>query len=301
MNSRLRFSIIIPTWNRRSKLRTCIEVLDQLDYPKSHYEVIVVDDGSEPAIDPGQLLAGINCKIRLIRQEHSGPATARNLGAAVAAEKYLAFTDDDCRPQKNWLRILENELSKAPGGAVCGRTVNGVGRQFWAEVSQVLLDYLFESFNQNRKQAGFFISNNLAIPASNFSQIGGFDIRFPLAAAEDRELCDRWLRLGLPLGYVKEAVVKHYHDLSLAGFLRQHFNYGRGAWIYRQIRVESSPQAPALESRRFYSGLLCFPLKRFTLIKGALFGGALVLSQMANAAGFLRQAASSKISKAPTF
>lgn len=294
MNSRLGFSIIIPTWNRWSKLRTCIEVLDQLDYPKSHYEVIVVDDGSEPEIDPCQVLAGINCKIRVVRQEHSGPATARNLGATVAVKQYLAFTDDDCRPQKNWLRVLEDELSKAPGSAVCGRTVNGLGRQFWAEASQVLLDYLFENFNYNSRQAGFFISNNLVIPASDFSEIGGFDVRFPLAAAEDRELCDRWLRLGLALAYVKEAVVEHFHDLSLGGFLRQHFNYGRGAWIYHQIRVKDTPQMPAPESRRFYSRLLRFPFERFKPIKSALLGGALILSQIANTAGFLRQAASSK-------
>lgn len=299
MNSPLRFSIIIPSWNRSAKLRACIEVLDQLDYPKSHYEVIVVDDGSEPRIDPREVFAGINCKRQLIRQEHKGPAAARNLGARQATEHYLVFTDDDCKPHKNWLKVLEIELRKTPGNAVCGRTVNGFGGLFWAEASQVLLDYLFDRFNQDNQQAGFFISNNLVMPASNFSKIGGFDVRFPLAAAEDRELCDRWLRLGLPLRYVEEAVVEHYHDLSLLGFLCQHFNYGRGAWIYHQIRMKSSQQETALESGGFYSGLLYFPFGKFRPIKSVLIGAALVLSQIANTAGFFRQAASSKISRAP--
>jgi cellulose synthase/poly-beta-1,6-N-acetylglucosamine synthase-like glycosyltransferase len=45
------FSIIVPTWNRPRELRACLGALAKLDYPESRFEVIVVDDGSEPALE----------------------------------------------------------------------------------------------------------------------------------------------------------------------------------------------------------------------------------------------------------
>lgn len=39
-------SVVIPTYNRKSQLKECLDSLTRQSYPTSLYEVIVVDDGS---------------------------------------------------------------------------------------------------------------------------------------------------------------------------------------------------------------------------------------------------------------
>ncbi|MFM6516551.1 MAG: glycosyltransferase, partial [Microcystis panniformis] len=46
------FSIIIPTYNRPERLKTCLDSLLNLDYPPDNFEIIIVDDGSNQPLDP---------------------------------------------------------------------------------------------------------------------------------------------------------------------------------------------------------------------------------------------------------
>jgi len=87
------FSIIIPTYNRPEQLVVCLEALTKLNYPADHFEVIIVDDGSE--ISPDRVVASFRhlLDITLIRQVHAGVAIGRNTGAAKAkGELFLRTT-----------------------------------------------------------------------------------------------------------------------------------------------------------------------------------------------------------------
>src|SRR6478735_1141484 len=89
-------SIIIPTFNRVTKVVNAIDsVLNQV-YPTEAREVIVVDDGSSDGT--GDVLARrYGSRIRLLRQSNSGPSAARNTGIDVAQHELLAFLDSDDR------------------------------------------------------------------------------------------------------------------------------------------------------------------------------------------------------------
>ena len=118
-----------------------------------------------------------------------------------------------------------------------GRTLNGLPRNPYAEASQRILSAVYEHYNADPEQARFFASGNLALSRHAFARLGGFDAQgFPFVAAEDRDLCDRWLRSGGRMVFVPEAEVLHAHDLSLAAFCRQHFGYGRGAFRFHNTR-----------------------------------------------------------------
>ena len=110
----------------------------------------------------------------------------------------------------------------------------------YATASQLLISYLYEYFNRSSRAALFLTSNNFAMRRDRFHAVGGFDERFPLAGGEDREFCDRWLRKGMRLVHTHDAVIQHAHPLSLTSFVRQHANYGRGAYHYHQRRRERS-------------------------------------------------------------
>lgn len=99
----LGFSLIIPTYARPKQLGNCLESLTQLIAPRSGFEIIIVDDGNPESLEPVVAPFREKLNLRLLRQENGGPAKARNTGAAAARGRHLAFTDDDCRPEPNWL------------------------------------------------------------------------------------------------------------------------------------------------------------------------------------------------------
>src|SRR5262245_33694862 len=114
------FSIVVPTRSRPAELKRCLEALASIDYPRDRFEAIVVDDGGDPP-------AGVSAEgfdramaVSVLRQSHAGPAAARNLGAARARGDFLAFTDDDCAPERSWLRSLASRLESAPDALVGG-------------------------------------------------------------------------------------------------------------------------------------------------------------------------------------
>ncbi|MBW4485931.1 MAG: glycosyltransferase [Tildeniella torsiva UHER 1998/13D] len=279
------FSIVIPTYNRPERLASCLQSLTRLNYPRDGFEVIVVDDGSAqpmaPTVEPFE--SALN--LTLLRQVNSGPAQARNAGAARTQGQYLVFTDDDCQPQANWLNALATQLDRQPLALVGGHTFNALPHNVFSTASQVLIDYLYNYYN-SRQAPSFFASNNFAMAAEQFRQLGGFDTSFPLAAGEDREFCDRWLQQGLPMAYAPEARVDHSHHLSLRRFWRQHFNYGRGAYCFHQVRARRSAAQVQVEPLRFYWQLLTYPLAQQPPLQGLLLSGLLLVSQVANVAGF---------------
>ncbi len=188
------FSVIVPTFARPSALTGCLAALAVLDFPRDEWEVIVVDDGSENPPDAIVQRFANDLQVQLVLTSHAGPAAARNAGAAVAKGRYLAFTDDDCRPTAGWLRALRSRLDLDPDVLVGGRTVNAVEQNPYSAASQCLIDHLFSYYNADPSDARLLTSNNLALAGGLFRSSEGFDERFPVAAAEDRELCDRLRR-----------------------------------------------------------------------------------------------------------
>jgi GT2 family glycosyltransferase len=95
----------------------------------------------------------------------------------------------------------------------------------------------------------------MAVSADLFRDAGGFAFRYPILNAEDRELCDRWRSLGGPLVYAADAVVRHSHQMTLWGFVRQHFHYGRGAFAYHRVRAARRVARFRVEPLAFYGQL----------------------------------------------
>jgi GT2 family glycosyltransferase len=271
------FSVIIPTFNRPKQLGQCLAALSRAAYPKDQYEVIVVDDGG--SADLGPVVAPVQdaLNVRLIRQRHSGPASARNNGAARATGRLLAFTDDDCEPDGNWLRALRHALESRPEALVGGRVINALTENVYAVASQMIIDYCFAHFNADPANARFFSTNNIAVAAELYRQAGGFDRSFRFAS-EDRDFCDRWLSRGLKLALSPEAVVLHRHAMDLRGFWRQQFAYGRGARVYATARRRRGAGPVPFEGWRFHLGMLAAPTVNLCALA--------LMSQTAVAAGY---------------
>jgi GT2 family glycosyltransferase len=283
------FSIIIPTYQRPDRLAYCLKSLAAQTFSKSSYEVIVVDDAATEAVT-GQLVRDtLDGEFRVLSQNHLGAAAARNAGAAVAQGRYLAFTDDDCQPISDWLRILERHLrqSEAPT-LVGGRVLNELRDNVFASASQSLMDFLFDEFNREHQRASLLTSNNFCIPADAFRAIGGFDTAFPGAGGEDRELCLRWAHAGHRLVYAPEAIVFHAHDMNFTKFVRQHLAYGRGAALLRRRALERGYGPIPLERSSFYWDLLRYPQRAAGIRNRGAESVLFAVSQVANTVGYFQ-------------
>jgi GT2 family glycosyltransferase len=279
------FSIVIPTYNRPGRLANCLGALAKLDYPRDRFEIIIVDDGSPNPLDSVVEPFRSELALTLLRQTNAGPAAARNAGAQQAAGPMLAFTDDDCMPSPTWLSGFAAQLALAPSAMVGGRSLNALPNNLYSTASQALIDYLYSYYSQPQKEM-FFASNNIAMAKANYLAVGGFDTSFPLAAAEDRELCDRWQQQGLPMRYAPEVTIRHAHHLSLQSFWRQHFGYGRGAFCFHQLRAQRSDQPIRVEPFKFYADLLSYPLSRSDIQSPVFVSALFFLSQVATTSGF---------------
>ncbi|MFL5617310.1 MAG: glycosyltransferase [Gemmatimonadaceae bacterium] len=255
-----RFTVIVPTFNRPASLAACVAALRALERPGGTLEIVIVNDGGRPpTADVMQITVGDPAlELRVVEQRNAGPAKARNTGAAEARGEWLAFTDDDCLPDRGWLTAFDAVLRATPDALVGGRTVNALPDSMFADTSQRLADFV-SSYFAGGAAGRFFTSNNLAVARDTFLAAGGFDIRFPFSAGEDRELGDRWSAQGRPSVSAPEAIVRHAHRLSARGFVRQHFRYGRGAAAFRRVRAASG--RPVRVDPAFYTRSLSYALR----------------------------------------
>ena len=282
-------SVIVPTFGRPDALRRCLQALARQEYPRDRYEVIVVDDGSAvPARDVIESVKG-PLRARLICQAHRGPAAARNEGAARAGGEVLAFTDDDCMPSEQWLPSLASALGRHPGSAVAGSTINVLPHNLFASGAQSLIDYLYGYYNASPDDGRFLTANNVALPAAAFREIGGFDATFPAAGGEDRDFCDRWLASGRRVIHEPSARVSHAHQMTLSGFVRQQFEYGRGACRYHRLRTGRGGGRVAVEPPAFYAKMFAYPFTAQPWPRAVVTTLLFATSQAANTAGFIAE------------
>lgn len=273
------FSVIIPTRNRPEMLERCLTALDGQTIPRDDFEVIVVDDGGTAALDG---VVARHARIRLLRQENRGPAVARNAGIAAARGEVIVLTDDDCRPEPEWLAELARAVAETPESGIGGNVKPAPENGICGDASQLLVSYLY---NYTDTRMPFFCTNNVAFPRRLLLEIGGFDETFPLAAAEDRDICGRW-NARFPLRHVPEAAVVHHQALDFAGFVRQQFRYGRGAVQFHRRRIQRGDGGVRVAPFQFYSRMLQFPWGMYPAGLAALHMLLLVVSQVANAAGY---------------
>jgi GT2 family glycosyltransferase len=278
-------SVVVPTKGRLSSLERSLKALRAAECARERFEVVVANDHGGDRVDSLVGSFADELQVAIARPERTGPSAARNAGAAAARGTYVAFTDDDCEPAPSWLPALERSLEENPGAAVGGRVQNGMPENLGAVATQVVVDALHAHLNRDPRSPRFFASSNVAFPTDAFRSMRGFDEGFRYA--EDRELCERWVRSGRRFVYAPQAVVVHMRALGVREFVSQHYGYGKGARAFHH--------SLGREERHAERSLVLRELARETLRRHdhhsrLAVAGYAALSQFATAAGFVREA-----------
>jgi glycosyltransferase involved in cell wall biosynthesis len=252
--------VIIPTYNRLGLLKKTLQCLDQQTYPSNQYEVIVVDDGSEDGTESYLRRAAAQGKLRYIRQENRGPAAARNRGVQAAQGEVVAFTDDDCLPDANWLTYLSESYtscSDSPPVAVGGRVENFSNGHWLRDFRALQNKHHLSSRTDNPE---YLDTANASFHKSVFLELGGFDESFPFPSGEDVDFGFRLIEAGYDFLIKPEAIVQHIGRVSLFDIIKQSFNRGRGnAYLkakYPDRFMGPPSQGLRLHLRNFANSLL---------------------------------------------
>ena len=97
----LPISVVIPIYNDKKSFENVFDaVCKQTKRPK---QIVIIDSSDDDDIGINLHKYNDNIEIEYKKVERSFPGRARNLGAQIASEKYLAFLDSKTVPKKNWL------------------------------------------------------------------------------------------------------------------------------------------------------------------------------------------------------
>lgn len=216
-----RFSVIVCTRNGASRIAGCLRAIATME--GGPFETVVVDDGSVD--DTAKIVARDFPSVRLISIPPSGLSAARNTGAEAATGDILAFTDDDCEPDTEWLTRLSRAFLDPSVAAAGGPNLpppartpaEAVIRASPGAPSHVLLD---------DTAAEHLPGCNIAVRKDVFNAVGGFDPVFR-TAGDDVDFCWRLSDAGHRLAFVPGAFVWHWRRPSVRAFLRQQIGYGK--------------------------------------------------------------------------
>ena len=226
-------SVVVPCFEAPNELARTLAALEGQSYPGELFEVIVVDDASDPPLE----LPSSPLDVRLVRQEGAGfgLARARNSGARVAAHEILVFLDGDMLAEKELLAAharWHHSLSDALTFGMYRRvSVDGVSvsmvRGRTGSISSLLGDrasdpsplaeYIDKANGLNTKRDDIFRAasgGNLALRKRFFDEIGGFDETFTQYGGEDTEFAYRAYTLGALLVPASEAMAWHQGRLN---------------------------------------------------------------------------------------
>lgn len=227
-------SVIIPARDRTAELRNTLTSLQRQTLRRETFDIVVVDDGSNPPVADAiaDLVDGTH--VRVIRQEDArGAAAARNTGAANTRGRLLAFIDADCLCHPDLLRAHLDAQADGPV-ATCGYAGGReLTRATWrlmvgddwdfadiettftrAADTPALHDPLTEQLAERRRADwAFFWTLNASVPRWAFDHVGGFDPEFEVKGCEDMELGYRLARIGVPTVFAPDARALHQpHD-----------------------------------------------------------------------------------------
>ncbi len=205
-------SVVIPTRDRPGALSQTLAGLEAEETP-APFEVLVVDDGSEPGSLGALQSRHRSLACRWLRQDGLGPAAARNRGRREAIGERILFLGDDTRPAPG---SLQHHFEEEPLG-IQGH-IDWDPEQEITDVMRFLApagpQFYFKGLRPGEPVPfTAVLGSNFSAPRS-WLTAEPFDEEFPHAALEDTELALRFERRGWQTVYRPAALCWHNHSYT---------------------------------------------------------------------------------------
>ena len=222
----LRFSFIIPVYNRPQELEELLLSLSQLQRT-SQFEVVVVEDGSTLPSEKVIKQFSANLNISYYYKKNTGPGDSRNFGMKHAKGNYFIILDSDCILPKDYL--IEVEKSLLSSFVHCFGGPDAAHDTF--SDLQKAINFTMTSFlttggiRGGNKSVDKFQprSFNMGLSKEAFEKSAGYGIIHP---GEDPDLTLRLWKLGYETKLIPAAYVYHKRRISWKKFYHQVRKFG---------------------------------------------------------------------------
>ncbi|WP_339922416.1 glycosyltransferase [uncultured Cyclobacterium sp.] len=254
----MRFSVIIPVYNRPEELQNLLESLSLQTF--SDFEVVIIEDGSEQSSKAiiGEFQESINLNYHF--QENTGQGFARNKGIALAKGDYFVFFDSDCVIPADYLKILDAAIEERKLDAHGGPDDAGESFSSWQKAMNFSMTAYLTTGGirgKMKKPAKYQARGyNMGFSREVYQRVGGF---IHPNMAEDIELSIRIKKAGFKLELVREAFVYHHRKNDFSSFFRQSHQFGRNRVFITQFHKDALKLVHLLPLV-FLLGLLVLPL-----------------------------------------
>ena len=200
-------SVVISYFEAEDALALTMAALSRQSYPRELFEIVIVDDGSNPPLSTPET----DLDVRVVHQEDRGfgLARARNTGAAAARHDILVFLDGDMVPEAHWLSAHARWHHIAPDALTLGFRSHvdmaGVTAESIAQWEGPLSELLADRPSERPEWIEYHMSRtddltsadddlfrvvtggNVGVRRTFFDQAGMYDESFTQWGAEDTE------------------------------------------------------------------------------------------------------------------
>lgn len=230
-------SVIVPAYDAEKYLAAALDSIRAQTL--STWQAIVVDDGSTDGSAAVLERYRGDSRIEIIRQEHSGPAAARNRGLARCAAEYVAFLDADDLWVPTYLEEMLHELRANPA-AVAAFT----GWQYVDRTGQPMPQAIIPSPSSGRQLRDDLlwrnplVSSGVVVRRRALDACGGFDTEF--TQAQDWDMWLRLLAVGPFIAVPKRLVWYRTHGENITENVAVAETY-RLKVLRRHLRIDDDP------------------------------------------------------------
>lgn len=257
----MRYSIIIPVYNRPNEIDELLESLTEQSYKS--FEVLIIEDGSELKCKHIVKSYKNQLDIKYYYKENSGQGFSRNYGFERAQGDYFVVFDSDC--------IIPSHYFEAVNSALRTSNFDCWGGPDKAKSSfttiQKAINFSMTSFlttggirGKKKSVENFYPrSFNMGISKEVFEKTGGYKLT---RMGEDLELSIRIKKTGFNLKLIEDAFVYHKRRTNLVQFFKQLHFFGRARiniGRFHSGEIKFVHCAPLL----FILGLIFIPLSFF--------------------------------------
>ena len=193
------FTVVIPSHQRKEQLTVLLDSLAAQTF--KDFEVRIIATENDPAFELQNNSWPFPIHFHFVDSDPSHGKSAsikRNFGAKLAQGSWIAFTDDDCIADQDWLLEAKKTVDAAKAQFIEGNT----------HIPEPKLKTFTYKGIRRLSRPGGFQTCNMFYKKSDFMVLGGFDLNFPFYL-EDTDLAWTFLENNKAQAFAEKATVSH--------------------------------------------------------------------------------------------